>query len=155
MVEATADTSADGGRPLDRGWGPPMLGGLQGEEAAKETEREGSERQETKRRGDWRGSCPLEADGHPHLAPCWPQPFFHYGHGSSPRLRAPGPGPGSALLVTAVLRCGRSWCAASNVRYTRHPATATRVRVSGSPLGHLPSEPRGHHPKPESFSWKR
>ena len=44
MVDATADTSADGERPLDRGWGPPMLGDLEGEEAAKETEREGSER---------------------------------------------------------------------------------------------------------------
>lgn len=66
-----------------------------------------------------------------------------------------GAGPGSVLLVTAVLSCGRSWYAVSNVRHARHPVTPTRVSVSGSPLGHLPSEPRGHQPKPESFSWRR
>lgn len=75
--------------PWTEAGGPSMLGGLEGEEAAKETEREGSERQEAKRRGDWRGSCPLGADGHPHFAPCWAQPHFHYGRGSSPRRRAP------------------------------------------------------------------
>lgn len=132
-----------------------MLGGLEGEEAEKETEREGSERQETKQRGDWRGSCPLEADGHPHLAPCWPQPCFHYGHGSSPRLRAPRARPWVCLARDRGPELWQKLVCSKQRKIHTSSATATRVRVSGSPLGHLPSEPRGHHPKPESFSWKR
>ena len=140
--------------PWTEARGPPTLGGLEGEEAAKETEREGSERQEAKRRGDWRGSCPLGTDGHPHFAPAGLNLASTADVGPVPDGELRVAGPGSVLLVTAVLSCDKSWCAAGNIRHTRHPATPTRVSVSGSPLGHLPSEPRGHHPKPESFSWR-
>ena len=104
--------------PRTEAGGPPTLGGLEGEQAAKETEREGSERQEAKRRGDLRSSCPLGTDGHPHFAPAGLNLASTTDVGPVPDGELREAGPGSVLLVTTVLSCNKSWCAAGNMTHT-------------------------------------
>ena len=154
MDEATAGANLD--RKKAHGLSPPTLGGLEGEESAKETERKGSERQETKGTGDWRGSCPFR-----HMCPsCLPsaglnplplhtRPLWVQSETEAPRDRH---------RVCLAHDCGPEPCqqlVRMPVRSARHQAITKRVRDSGSPLGHLPFEHQGHHPKPESFSGKQ
>ena len=88
-VAATADSGVDAERPADRGWGPTYAW---------------RPRRWASSKGDWEGGV-REAGGKakrgleeqlspwhrwaPSLCPCWAQPRFYYGRGSSPRRRAP------------------------------------------------------------------